>query len=34
MEHYKYGLNDMEKDNEPKGLGNNYDFGARIYTPY
>lgn len=28
---YKYGFNDMENDNEVKGDGNSYDFGARIY---
>jgi len=27
------GLNGMEKDNEVKGVGNSYDFGARIYDP-
>jgi RHS repeat-associated protein len=28
---YRYGFNGMEKDNEIKGQGNSYDFGARIY---
>lgn len=28
---YKYGFNGMEMDNEVKGQGNSYDFGARIY---
>ena len=28
---YKYGFNGMEKDDELKGSGNSYDFGARIY---
>lgn len=30
---YRYGFNKMEKDNEIKGDGNSYDFGARIYDP-
>jgi RHS repeat-associated protein len=30
---YRYGFNNMEKDDELKGLGNSYDFGARIYDP-
>jgi RHS repeat-associated protein len=30
---YKYGFNEMEKDDEVKGNGNSYDFGARIYDP-
>jgi RHS repeat-associated protein len=30
---YRYGFNGMEKDNELKGNGNSYDFGARIYDP-
>ncbi|WMJ74878.1 RHS repeat-associated core domain-containing protein [Cytophagaceae bacterium ABcell3] len=30
---YKYGFNGMEKDDELKGNGNSYDFGARIYDP-
>jgi RHS repeat-associated protein len=28
---YRYGFNGMEKDDEIKGTGNSYDFGARIY---
>lgn len=28
---HRYGFNGMEKDNEIKGDGNSYDFGARIY---
>lgn len=28
---YRYGFNGMEKDDEVKGSGNSYDFGARIY---
>jgi RHS repeat-associated protein len=30
---YRYGFNGMEKDNEVKGQGNSYDYGARIYDP-
>lgn len=30
---YRYGYNGMEKDNELKGNGNSYDFGARLYDP-
>lgn len=30
---YRYGFNSMEKDDEIKGEGNSYDFGARIYDP-
>lgn len=30
---YRYGYNGMEIDNELKGEGNSYDFGARIYDP-
>jgi RHS repeat-associated protein len=30
---YKHGFNGMEKDEELKGSGNSYDFGARIYDP-
>lgn len=30
---YTYGFNGMEKDDEIKGSGNSYDFGARIYDP-
>ncbi len=29
--HYSYGFNGKEKDDEVKGSGNSYDFGARIY---
>ncbi len=28
---YRYGFNSMEKDDEIKGKGNSYDFGARMY---
>ncbi|MDD3876019.1 MAG: hypothetical protein PHT69_05325 [Bacteroidales bacterium] len=30
---YRFGFNGMEADNEFKGSGNSYDFGARIYDP-
>jgi len=30
---YRYGFNGFEKDDEIKGEGNSYDFGARIYDP-
>src|SRR5690554_2327195 len=30
---YRYGFNSMERDNEIKGKGNSYDFGARMYDP-
>lgn len=30
---YRYGFNGMEKDDEMKGSGNSYDFGARMYDP-
>ncbi|MGM0479138.1 MAG: RHS repeat domain-containing protein [Bacteroidota bacterium] len=30
---YDYGFNGMEKDDEVKGSGNSYDFGARMYDP-
>jgi len=30
---YRYGFNNMEKDDELKGNGNSYDFGDRIYDP-
>jgi RHS repeat-associated protein len=30
---YRYGFNGMEKDDELKGSGNSYDFGARMYDP-
>jgi len=29
-EDYRFGFNGMEKDNEPKGLGNSLNFGARM----
>ena len=32
-ETYRYGFNTYEKDDEIKGLGNNIDFGARMYDP-
>ena len=32
-ETYKYGFNNMLKDDELKGNSNSYDFGARIYDP-
>lgn len=32
-EDYRYGFNGKEKDNEVKGEGNSYDFGARMYDP-
>ncbi|MDW8274633.1 MAG: RHS repeat-associated core domain-containing protein, partial [Chitinophagales bacterium] len=28
---YRFGFNGMEKDDEVKGNGNSYDFGARLY---
>ncbi|MEN9301660.1 MAG: hypothetical protein RL264_89, partial [Bacteroidota bacterium] len=28
---YRYGFNNKEKDDEVKGSGNSYDFGARMY---
>ena len=28
---YRFGFNGMEKDNEPKGLGNSLDFSFRVY---
>jgi RHS repeat-associated protein len=28
---YRYGFNGMEKDDEVKGAGNSYDFGARMH---
>ncbi len=28
---YRYGFNNMERDDELKGKGNSYDFGARLY---
>ncbi|WP_143961163.1 RHS repeat domain-containing protein [Litoribacter populi] len=30
---YRYGFNGMERDDEWKGDGRSYDFGARIYDP-
>ena len=30
---YRYGFNSMEKDDEIKGNGNSYDFGARMHDP-
>ncbi|MDD2982731.1 MAG: hypothetical protein PHQ74_05030 [Crocinitomicaceae bacterium] len=30
---YRYGFNSMEKDDEIKGRGNSYDFGARMHDP-
>ncbi|PCJ89992.1 MAG: hypothetical protein COA57_00120 [Flavobacteriales bacterium] len=30
---YRYGFNGKEKDDEIKGTGKSYDFGARIYDP-
>ena len=30
---YRYGFNGMEKDDEIKGDGNSYDFGARMLDP-
>src|SRR5690554_1271658 len=30
---YRYGFNSMERDDEIKGKGNSYDFGARMYDP-
>src|SRR5690554_1617946 len=30
---YRYGFNGMEKDDEVKGNGNSYDFGARMHDP-
>ncbi|HLV41309.1 MAG TPA: RHS repeat-associated core domain-containing protein [Brumimicrobium sp.] len=30
---YRYGFNSMERDDEVKGQGNSYDFGARMYDP-
>ncbi|MCC7303502.1 MAG: hypothetical protein IT233_12755 [Bacteroidia bacterium] len=32
-ESYRYGFDGVEKDDEVKGSGNSYDFGARIYDP-
>ncbi|MCK8482199.1 RHS repeat-associated core domain-containing protein, partial [Psychroserpens algicola] len=33
VDDYRYGFNGMEIDNEVKGEGNSYDFGARMYDP-
>ncbi len=30
---YRFGFNGKENDNEVKGDGNSYDFGARIHDP-
>ena len=30
---YRFGFNGKENDNEPKGLGNQQDYGMRIYDP-
>ena len=30
---YRFGFNGKENDNEPKGLGNEVDYGSRIYDP-
>ncbi len=30
---YRYGFNGKEKDNNVKGQGNSYNFGARMYDP-
>lgn len=30
---FRYAFNSMEKDDEVKGAGNSYDFGARMYDP-
>ena len=30
---YRYGFQGQEKDNEIKGEGNSYDFGARMLDP-
>lgn len=32
-EKYRYGFQGQERDDEAKGEGNSYDFGARIYDP-
>jgi RHS repeat-associated protein len=32
-EGYRYGFGGMEKDDEMKGNGNSYDFGARMHDP-
>jgi len=33
LEDYRYGFQGQEKDDEIKGEGNSYDFGARLYDP-
>lgn len=33
IDDYHYGFNGKEKDDEIKGGGNSYDFGARMYDP-
>jgi RHS repeat-associated protein len=33
VDSYRYGFNGKELDNELKGEGNSYDFGARMYDP-
>lgn len=33
LDGYRYAFNGMERDDEVKGVGNSYDFGARIYDP-
>jgi len=30
---YRYGFNGKENDNEVKGVGNQVDFGERVYDP-
>lgn len=32
-ERYRFGFNGKEKDDDVKGSGNSYDYGARIYDP-
>ncbi|MCR9174355.1 MAG: hypothetical protein NXI10_17800 [bacterium] len=32
-DNHRYGFNGMEKDDELKGNGNSYDFGARLHDP-
>ena len=31
IDSYRYGFNGMEKDDEVKGEGNNYNYGFRLY---
>ena len=31
LDGYRFGFNGMERDDQLKGVGNSYDFGARIY---